>query len=73
VLLIEIEKRNSELKIADWKPFEPASYGLAVRKGDREWLEFINATLSKMKASGEYKKLLEKWFGKARSLLINLE
>ncbi len=73
VLLIEIEKRNPELKIADWKPFEPASYGLAVRKGDREWLEFINATLRKMKTSGEYKKLLEKWFGRVRALLINVE
>jgi ABC-type amino acid transport substrate-binding protein len=74
VLLIEIEKRNPELKIADWKPFEPAPYGLAVRKGDREWLEFINTTLRKMKTSGEYKNLLEKWFGKVRALLlINLE
>ncbi len=73
VLLIEIEKRNPELKIADWKPFEPAPYGLVVRKGDREWLDFIDATLSKMKTSGEYKKLLEKWFGRARALLINLE
>ncbi len=73
VLLIEIEKRNPDLKIADWKPFEPAPYGLAVRKGDREWLEFINATLSRMKKSGEYKKLLDKWFGRARAFLINLE
>ena len=73
VLLIEIEKRNSELKIPNWKAFEPASYGLAVRKGDREWLEFINATLRKMKTSGEYKKLLEKWFGRVRALLINVE
>ena len=73
VLLIEIGKRHSELKIADWKPFEPASYGLVVRKGDREWLEFINATLSKMKASGDYKNLLEKWFGGVRAFLMNLE
>lgn len=73
VLLIEIEKRHSELKIAEWKPFEPAHYGLAVRKGDREWLEFVDATLNKMKKSGEYKKLLEKWFGRVRALFINLE
>lgn len=73
VLLIEIAKRDSELKIADWKPFEPAPYGLAVRKGDREWLEFINTTLGKMKKGGEYKKLLEKWFGRAKAFLMNLE
>jgi ABC-type amino acid transport substrate-binding protein len=73
VLLIEVEKKNPELKIAGWKPFEPAPCGLAVRKGDREWLEFINATLRKMKTSGEYKNLLEKWFGKAKALLIDVE
>jgi ABC-type amino acid transport substrate-binding protein len=73
VLLIEIEKKNPEVKIADWKPFETAPYGLAVRKGDREWLEFVNATLRKMKTSGDYKKLLEKWFGEVRAFLINLE
>ena len=73
VLLIEIEKKNPELKIADRKPFDPAPYGLAVRKGDREWLEFINAALKKMKTSGDYKKLLEKWFGGVRAFLINLE
>ncbi len=73
VLLIEIEKRNPELKIANWKPLEPAPYGLAVRKGDREWLEFINATLSKIKKNGEYKKLLEKRFGRAKVFLINNE
>ena len=73
VLMIEIERRNPELKIADWRPFEIAPYGLAVRKGDREWLEFVNATLRKMKTNGDYKKLLEKWFGEVRAFLINLE
>jgi ABC-type amino acid transport substrate-binding protein len=34
-----------------------------VRKGDKEWLNFINSILEKMKKMGEYEKLLDKWFG----------
>jgi ABC-type amino acid transport substrate-binding protein len=49
--------------MASLQPFRPARYGLAVRKGDKEWLDFINSTLAKMKETGEYEKLLEKWFG----------
>jgi ABC-type amino acid transport substrate-binding protein len=73
LLLIEMEKRNPKLKMANWNPFRPAPYGLGVRKGDQEWLDFVNATLEEMKKSGEYKNLLEKWFGRARALLLKVE
>ena len=63
VLLFDLLQRNRGLKIASLQPFRPARYGLAVRKGDKEWLDFINSTLAKMKETGEYEKLLEKWFG----------
>jgi hypothetical protein len=43
-----------------------------VRKGDAEWLDFINATLSKMKENGEYGKLLDKWFGTVARILWTL-
>ncbi len=62
--------------MAGLQPFRPGQYGLAVRKGDKEWLDFINATLTKMKETGEYKKLLEKWFGpvaRALWMLFGLE
>jgi polar amino acid transport system substrate-binding protein len=63
VLLYDLLRKNPGLKMANLQPFRPARYGLAVRKGDREWLDFINSTLEKMKESGEYEKLLKKWFG----------
>ncbi len=63
VLLFDLLRKNRGLKMANLQPFRPARYGLAVRKGDKEWLDFINSTLVKMKDSGEYEKLLEKWFG----------
>ena len=63
VLLYDLLRKNPGLKMANLQPFRPARYGLAVRKGDKEWLDFINSTLVKMKESGEYEKLLEKWFG----------
>ncbi|MGZ3605617.1 MAG: transporter substrate-binding domain-containing protein [Thermodesulfobacteriota bacterium] len=63
VLLFDLLQKNPGLKMASLQPFRPARYGLAVRKGDKEWLDFINSTLAKMKETGEYEKLLEKWFG----------
>ncbi len=63
VLLFDLLQKNPGLKMANLQPFRPARYGLAVRRGDKEWLDFINSTLVKMKETGEYEKLLEKWFG----------
>jgi polar amino acid transport system substrate-binding protein len=37
------------------------SYGLAVRKGDAKFLEFVNATLTELNKSGEGNKIFEKW------------
>jgi polar amino acid transport system substrate-binding protein len=69
VLLFNLLQKNPGLKMAGLQPFRPGRYGLAVRKGDKEWLDFINATLTKMKETGEYGKLLDKWFGpEARAL-----
>jgi len=63
ILLYVLLQKNRGLKMASLQPFRPARYGLAVRKGDKEWLDFINSTLAKIKETGEYEKLLEKWFG----------
>ena len=58
--------------MASLQPFRPGRYGLAVRKGDTEWLDFINATLTKMKETGEYGRLLDKWFGPVARVLWRL-
>jgi polar amino acid transport system substrate-binding protein len=38
-------------------------YGLGMRKGDRNFVDFVNKTLLEMEKSGEAKKLFDKWFG----------
>lgn len=69
LLLYSLLQKNPKLKMAGLQPFRAGRYGLAVRKGDQEWLDFINATLTKMKETGEYDKLLGRWFGpEARAL-----
>lgn len=73
VLLLDLQKRNPELKIVGWPPFESAPYGLGVRKGDKEWLDFVDATLAKMKKTGEYQKLWDKWFGENKKVLLELK
>ena len=69
VSVYNLLQKNRGLRIAGLQPFSPAPHCLGVREGDKEWLNFINATLEKMKKTGEYEKLLDKWFGlEARAL-----
>jgi ABC-type amino acid transport substrate-binding protein len=57
----------------DLPPFGSVSYGIGIRKGDEEWLGFVSATLTKMKETGQYQKLLEKWSAEAMALLLGFE
>ena len=72
ILIYNFLQKNPGLRIASLQPFSPEQYGLAVRKGDKEWLDFINATLTKMKETAEFDKLLEKWFGMEAKALRKL-
>ncbi|MBI5419351.1 MAG: ABC transporter substrate-binding protein [Deltaproteobacteria bacterium] len=38
-------------------------YGLGIRKGDTNFVNFVNKTIGEMEKSGEAKKIFEKWFG----------
>jgi ABC-type amino acid transport substrate-binding protein len=65
---------SPDLRIAGLRPFRPTPYSLGVRKGDKEWLDFINSTLTMVAQSGESEKLLDKWFGdEAKTLLRSLK
>ena len=46
-----------EVQISD----EP--YGLGMRKGDKQFVDFVNKTILEMEKSGEAKKIFDKWFG----------
>jgi polar amino acid transport system substrate-binding protein len=34
-----------------------------MRKGDKNFVDFVNKTILEMEKSGEAKKIFEKWFG----------
>lgn len=54
----QIVAQNSDLKILDIR-FTKEEYAIAVRKGDTDLQEKINAAIADMKSSGEYDKLCE--------------
>lgn len=45
------------------RPFHPRPYAAAVRKGDLEFVNWINAQFEKAKQDGTYDRLLKKYFG----------
>jgi ABC-type amino acid transport substrate-binding protein len=72
VFIFYMEGKDRNLKVLDFQPIDPCPIGLGVRKGDREWLDFVNLTLLKMISTGEYHGLLNKWFGKVRGEFLEL-
>jgi len=46
-------------------------YGIGMRKGDAEFVKFVNATLLEMEQNGEAKKIFERWFGPGTESPIN--
>lgn len=46
-------------------------YGLGMRKGDRNFVAFVNETLLEMEKSGEAKMIFEKWFGKETQFALD--
>jgi len=58
-----MEEKDKGLAVVELRPFNVSPIGLGVRKGDAEWRDLVDITLLKMITTGEYHKLLEKWFG----------
>ena len=57
-------KSHPEVRIAG-KPFTEEKYGIAVRKGHADLLAKLNEGLRRVKASGEYDRLVKQWLGDA--------
>jgi ABC-type amino acid transport substrate-binding protein len=72
-IIIHFQRRNPKLKIAGYQPFGSVTYGMGVRKGDEEWLGYIDTALAKMKETGQYDRLLERWFAESMALLLGFE
>ncbi len=72
VFLFYMAEKDKSLKVADLQPIHPSSIGLGVRKGDKEWRDFVDIALLEMMTSGEYRKVLDKWFGRVRGEFLEL-
>lgn len=61
-------KNNSDkgFSIIEIPDFEVENYGIVVRKGDAETLNALNAALKTVRENGEYAKIEEKYFAKAK-------
>ncbi|EID44307.1 glutamate ABC transporter substrate-binding protein [Parageobacillus thermoglucosidasius] len=62
-LLLGMAKQDPNYRVLD-ETFTEEPYGIAVRKGDTEFLQVINEYLKEIKENGEYDKIYEKWIGK---------
>ena len=69
VVILALVQDNPELR-AVGKPFMPRPYAVAVRKGDHEFIGWVNRQLAKMKRDGTYEKIWEKYFAEYGTNLI---
>ncbi len=69
VLILTLAKENPDLRPAG-KPFTPRPYGIAVRKGETEFIKWVNDQLAKMKKDGTYDRLWKKYFGEVEANLV---
>jgi len=70
VVVLTAARMDAELRTAG-KPFLPKPYAMAVRKGDRKFLEWLNAQLEKMKADGTIQRMSRQHFGEMDAVLLN--
>lgn len=61
-ILLGMVKQDPSFRLAGGN-FTDEPYGMAIRKGDGEFVAYVNKFLKEMNASGEYDKLYEQWFG----------
>jgi ABC-type amino acid transport substrate-binding protein len=66
IFVFYMEEKDKSLRVVDLKPVHPSPIQLGVRKGDKEWRDFVDIELLEMMTTGEYRKLLDKWFGRIR-------
>jgi ABC-type amino acid transport substrate-binding protein len=69
ILILKLAKENPDMRAAG-KPFYPRPYGIAVRKGDVEFNNWVNTTLKKMRADGSYDRIWKKHVGEFETQLI---
>jgi ABC-type amino acid transport substrate-binding protein len=69
VLILTLAKDNPDMK-AVGKPFTPRPYGIALRKGDTQFLKWVNDQLAAMRRDGSYDQMWKKYFGEVEANLV---
>ncbi len=69
ILILKLAKDNPDMRVAG-KPFYPRPYGIAVRKGDMEFINWVNAQLKRMVQDGTYERIWKKHLGEFEAHLI---
>jgi ABC-type amino acid transport substrate-binding protein len=69
VIVLTLAKEKPQLR-AVGKPFIPRPYAMAMRKGDVEFVKWVNGQLAKMKADGTFGRIWQKYFGAFEGSLI---
>ena len=69
VVILASVKDNPDLK-AVGKPFHPRPVGIAVRKGDTEFINWVNSELRKMRSDGTYDRLWKNYFAEFEADLV---
>src|SRR5919201_2155714 len=69
IVILSLAKENPDLK-AVGTPLMPRPYGIAVRKGDVEFVKWVNAQLNAMKADGTYDRLWKKYVADVEGNLV---
>lgn len=61
-LLFGMAKQDPNYRVTE-ETFTEEPYGIAIQKGDAEFVKVVNDLLKEMKENGEYDKIYEKWIG----------
>src|SRR5262249_52973949 len=69
VLVLTLVRENPDLK-AVGQPFMPRPYGIAVRKGDTDFIKWVNPAPGRIKQDGTYDRLGKKHFADVESNLV---
>jgi polar amino acid transport system substrate-binding protein len=69
IVILTLAKENPDLKPVG-KAFRPLPYGIAVRKGDTEFIDWVDEELNKMKEDGSFDELWSKHFGEIEQNLV---
>ena len=69
IVILSLVKENPDLK-AVGTPFMPRPYGIAVRKGDLDFVKWVNDQLARMKKDGTSERLWKKYFADVEGNLV---